>query len=256
MSDSANVVSDLFRLDGRMAMVTGASRGIGRACALGLATAGADVALVARDRATLDEVAGEVAALGRQALVFARDVTDSARIATDIAGLPRLDILVNNAGTNAPQAFLDVDGDTFDRLFQLNVRAAFFIAQAAARRMSTDGGGSIIHMSSQAAHTGLQDRTVYCASKAALEGLTRAMAVDLKGSGVRVNTVSPTFVRTEMTAAQLDRPAFRDYVDAHLLTGRLAEPSEVAAAVLYLASDAAGSTTGASLPVDGGWLAH
>lgn len=247
---------DRFRLDGRLALVTGASRGIGRACALGLAEAGADVAIVARDSNALADLARAIEALGRNVHVLERDVTDGEGMADDIAALPRLDVLVNNAGTNAPQPFLEVDGETFDRLFTLNVRAALFTAQAAARRMIASGGGSIIHMSSQAAHTGLRDRTVYCASKAALEGLTRAMAVDLAGTGVRVNTVAPTFVRTEMTAAQLDRPDFRAYVDAHILTGRLAEMEEVAAAVIYLASDAAASTTGTSIAVDGGWLAH
>lgn len=245
-----------FRLDNRLAVVTGASRGIGRACALALAEAGADVAVIARDTDALGAVAREIEQRGRRARVLARDVTDIEGIAADLADLPRLDVLVNNAGTNAPQPFLDVDSTTFDRLFAINVRAAFFIAQAAARRMTANGGGSIIQMSSQAGHTGLRDRTVYCATKFALEGMTRAMAVDLQGSGIRVNTVAPTFVHTEMTAAQLERSEFRDYVHAHILTGRLAEMNEVAAAVIYLASDAAASTTGTSIGVDGGWLAH
>jgi NAD(P)-dependent dehydrogenase (short-subunit alcohol dehydrogenase family) len=249
-------ILDRFRLDDRLAVVTGASKGIGRACALALAEAGADVALIARDTEGLKAVAHEIEQRGRRAHVLARDVTDTDGVAADLADLPRLDVLVNNAGTNSPQPFLEVDSETFDHLFAINVRAAFFIAQVVARRMKADGGGSIIQMSSQAGHTGLRDRTVYCATKFALEGMTRAMAVDLQGSGIRVNTVAPTFVHTEMTAAQLERSEFRNYVNAHILTGKLAEMNEVAAAVIYLASDAASSTTGTSIGVDGGWLAH
>jgi len=245
-----------YALTGRVAAVTGASRGIGRACAVALAQAGADVALFARDTATLENVAREIEARGQKAYVFARDVTNDMQIAADLNSLPQLDVLVNNAGTNAPQPFLDVDHETFDRLVTLNVRAAFFVAQAAARRMVDAGGGSIVNMSSQAGHVGLAKRTVYCTTKFALEGMTRAMCVDLAGTGVRVNTVAPTFVRTEMTEGQLDQPEFRAYVDTNVLAGRLAEVEEVAAAVLYLASDASAMTTGSSLLVDGGWLAH
>lgn len=247
---------DHFTLNGKVAAVTGASKGIGRGCAVALAEAGADVALFARDKAALAEVARDIESCGRTAYTFVRDVTHDTAVAADLASLPRLDILVNNAGTNAPQPFLEVDHETFDRVVALNLRASFFIAQAAARRMVAAGHGSIINMSSQAGHVGLVDRSVYCATKFALEGITKAMCVDLKNTGVRVNAVAPTFVSTDLTQAQLNRPDFREYVDSNILIGRLAKIEEVAAAVVYLASDIAGSTTGISLPVDGGWLAH
>lgn len=243
-------------LEGRWALVTGASQGLGRGCALALAAEGANVAVMARNRDKLEELAGEIQELGVQSQVLIRDVTDIDAVGADIAALPQLDVLVNNAGTNAPQSFLDVDPETFDRVVNLNVRAMFFVAQAAARRMVEQGRGSIVNMSSQAGHVGLKLRTVYCATKFAVEGMSKAMAVDLAGTGVRVNCVAPTFVRTEMTAAQLEKPEFRDYVDRNILLGRLAEVSDVAAAVVFLASERAGMVTGTSLPVDGGWLAH
>ncbi|MBK1696140.1 SDR family NAD(P)-dependent oxidoreductase [Rhodovibrio salinarum] len=243
-------------LAGRWALVTGASQGLGRGCALALADEGANVALMARNREKLEVLAGEIRDRGVEARVLVRDVSEIDAAAADIADLPHLDVLVNNAGTNAPQSFLDVDPETFDRVANLNLRAAFFVAQAAARRMVEQGRGSIVNMSSQAGHVGLKLRTVYCATKFAVEGMSKAMAVDLAGTGVRVNCVAPTFVRTEMTAAQLEQPEFRDYVDRNILLGRLAEVSEVAAAVVFLASDRAAMVTGTSLPVDGGWLAH
>lgn len=249
-------ILDRFKLNGRVAAVTGASKGLGRGCAIALAEAGADVALFARDEAALAEVAREIESRGRTAYPFVCDVTHDTAVAADLASLPHLDILVNNAGTNAPQPFLEVDHETFDRVVALNLRASFFIAQAAARLMVAAGYGSIINMSSQAGHVGLINRSVYCATKFALEGITKAMCVDLKNTGVRVNAVAPTFVSTDLTQSQLNRPDFRKYVDSNILIGRLAKIEEVAAAVVYLASDAAGSTTGISLPVDGGWLAH
>ena len=241
---------------GRVAAVTGASRGLGRACALRLAQAGADVALFARDAEALAAVAQDIRSMGRRAWCFPGDITHLDKIVENLGDLPSLDILVNNAGMNVPQPFLDVDHETFDAMMQLNVRSAFFIAQAAARIMVAKGKGSIVNMSSQAGHVGLIKRTVYCTTKFAIEGMTRAMCVDLAGTGVRVNTVAPTFVRTDLTAAQLEKPEFREYVESNILSGRLAEEGEVAAAVLFLASDDASMVNGISLPVDGGWLAH
>ncbi len=245
-----------FGLDGRLAVVTGASRGLGRGCAIALAEAGADVALVARPSADLDETASAIEALGRKAVPLPVDVRDTQAIAAAFAALDRIDIFVNNAGTNVPQPFLDVTEAAYDSVADLNLRAAFFAAQAAARRMVPQGAGAIVNMTSQAGHVGLPSRTVYCMTKAGLEGLTRAMALDLKGTGVRVNAVAPTFVETPMTRPFLADPTFRGHVDSMLLVDRLATPEDIGAAVVFLASDAAAMITGTSLLVDGGWTAH
>lgn len=177
-------------------------------------------------------------------------------MAAALASLPRLDILVNNAGTNRPQPFLEVEESVFDSVFDLNLKAAIFVAQSAARRMVGERGGSIINMTSQAGHVGLPSRTVYCATKFGLEGLTKSMALDLRGTGVRVNALAPTFVETPMTHPFLENEAFRAFVDAMLLTDRVATPEDIGSAAVFLASDAAAMITGTSLLVDGGWTAH
>jgi NAD(P)-dependent dehydrogenase (short-subunit alcohol dehydrogenase family) len=246
-----------FRLDGKLALVTGASRGIGRGCALGLAAAGADIAVLARHPADLESVAAELAALGAKPHVIACDVTATGAAAAALAALPRLDILVNNAGGNQPQSFLEVSEEVFDRLFALNVKSAFFMAQAAARRMREEGvRGSIVNMSSQAGHVALKDRTVYCATKHAMEGFSKAMAIELAPYGIRVNTVAPTFIETPMTRPFFAEGQFADYVNARIPLGRVGTVEDVVGAVLYLASPAAALVTGTSLRVDGGWTAQ
>jgi NAD(P)-dependent dehydrogenase (short-subunit alcohol dehydrogenase family) len=247
---------DRFSLKGRTALVTGAGRGIGRACALAIAQAGADVAVMSRSQDELESIAAEIRATGQRAHVLVADVCDRAGVEACIGELSRLDVLVNNAGTNVPQPFLDVDEETFDRVSAINIKAAFFTAQSAARRMVAQSGGVIINMSSQAGHVALPKRTVYCTTKFAIEGLTKAMAYDLRGTGVRVNTVAPTFVETPMTKPFLSDPAFKSYVDDNLLLTRLAGLDDIASAVLFLASDASAMMTGTSLVVDGGWTAH
>ena len=247
---------DSFRLDGKMALVTGAGRGIGRAVALALATAGAELVLVSRTRSQLDEVAREIAQGGGTARVVPFDVTDSAATSAAFAGLERLDILVNNAGLNRPQPFLEVDEATLDLLLVLNVRAAFLVAQAAARVMVAQGGGVIINMSSQMGHVGSErDRTVYVMTKHALEGLTKAVALELSPKGVRVVSIAPTFVETPLTQPFFDDPVFRKWVLDRIPLGRLGTVEEVAQAVVFLASPAAALVTGSSLLVDGGWTA-
>jgi len=242
-------------LDGLAVVVAGASRGIGAACATACAAAGArSVALLARDAAALDRVAADVAAHGATTHVRLCDVTSTASIARAFGALERVDVLVNSAGTNRPGPFLDVDEPTFDALFALNVRAAFFLAQAAARAM--DRGGTIVTISSQMGHVGAPDRTVYCATKHAVEGLTKAVAVELAGRAIRAVTVAPTFVRTALTAAQLDDPATGPALRAQIPCGRWATAEEVAAAVVFAASPASGSLTGTSLVLDGGWTAR
>jgi NAD(P)-dependent dehydrogenase (short-subunit alcohol dehydrogenase family) len=246
-----------FRLDGKTALVTGAGRGIGRATALALATAGAELILVSRTPSQLEEVAGEIAKRGGRARPLPLDVTDSAAVRDAFAGLGRLDILVNNAGLNRPQPFLEVDEATLDQLLGLNVRAAFLVAQAAARLMVANGGGGvIINMSSQMGHVGSDlNRTVYVMSKHAIEGLTKAMAVELAAKGVRVVSIAPTFITTPLTKPFFDDPVFRKWVLDRIPLGRLGTVEEVASAVVFLASPAAALVTGSSLLVDGGWTA-
>ena len=247
---------DSFRLDGKIALVTGAGRGIGRAVALALAAAGAELVLVSRSRSQLDEVAREIASAGGKARVVPCDVTDSAAVRDAFAGLARLNILVNNAGLNRPQPFLDVDEATLDLLLGLNVRAAFVVAQAAGLIMVRQNEGVIINMSSQMGHVGSElNRTVYVMTKHALEGLTKAMAVELAPKGVRVVSVAPTFVQTPLTKPFFDDPKTRKWILDRIPLGRAGTVEDVAQAVVFLASPAAGLVTGSSLLVDGGWTA-
>jgi NAD(P)-dependent dehydrogenase (short-subunit alcohol dehydrogenase family) len=245
-----------FRLDGKIALVTGAGRGLGRGIALALAAAGAEVLLTSRTPAELEAVAAEVRAVGGAACPLPFDVTDPVAVRDAFAGLARLDILVNNAGLNRPQAFLDVDEATLDRLLDLNVRALFRIAQAGARLMVGAGAGVIVNMSSQMGHVGSElNRTVYVMTKHAVEGLTKAMAVELAPKGVRVVSIAPTFIVTPLTRPFFDDPKFHKWVHDRIPLGRLGTVEEVAHAVVFLASPAAGLITGSSLLVDGGWTA-
>lgn len=245
------------RLDGLVAAVTGAGRGIGRGCALALAEAGADVAILSRSRAELEDAAREVEAAGRTAWPLVCDVTDARRVTEAVDSLERIDVLVNNAGANVPEPFLDVTEEHLDRVLALNVKGSFLVAQAVARRMVEDGrGGSVINVTSQMGHVGSPKRTVYCATKHALEGLTKAMAVELAPHQVRVNAVAPTFVETPMTRPFLEDEAFREDVLSRIPLGRLARVEDVAGAVVFLASPTAAMVTGTSLLVDGGWTAQ
>jgi NAD(P)-dependent dehydrogenase (short-subunit alcohol dehydrogenase family) len=248
---------DRYRLDGRIAVVTGASHGIGLACARRLAALGCQVTLVGRTAHTLGEAKGLLSAEGHQAKTAVCDVSDIEVFASLIGGLDKLDILVNNAGGNRPAPFLDVTPDDFDRLVDLNVRSVFFGSQAALRKMIQLGTrGSIINMSSQMGHVGLPNRTVYCLTKHAVEGLTKALALEAAPFGVRVNSVAPTFVRTQMTEGYFADEEFAEFVHSRIPLGRCATPEDVADAVSFLASDAAASVTGTSLRVDGGWTAQ
>ena len=245
-----------FRLDGKIALVTGAGRGIGRAIALALGQAGAELLLNSRTPSELQAVAAEIEAQGGRARPLPFDVTDSAAAQGAIAELPRLDILVNNAGVNRPQPFLEVDEATLDRMIALNVKAAFVVAQAAARHMVKAGAGVIINMSSQMGHVGTErQRTVYVMTKHAIEGLTKAMAVELAPKGVRVVSIAPTFVTTPLTRPFFEDPVFRQWVLDRIPLGRLGTVEEVAQAVVFLASPGAALVTGSSLLVDGGWTA-
>ncbi len=252
----AKSADSVFRLDGKTALVTGAGRGIGRSCAMALAAAGAELILVSRTASELDEVAREIACGGGKARPLPFDVTRSDVVRDAFAGLGRLDILVNNAGLNRPQPFLEVDEATLDLLLGLNVRAAFVVAQAAARLMVANRGGVIINVSSQMGHVGSDlNRTVYVMTKHAIEGLTKAMAVELAPKGVRVVSIAPTFVTTPLTKPFFEDPVFRNWVLDRIPLGRLGTVEEVASAVVFLASPAAALVTGSSLLVDGGWTA-
>ena len=240
-----------FRLDGRRALVNGAGRGIGLAIAAALAQAGAKVTLVAR---TAAEVEAAAAALGGEALVV--DATDIETFAVAIASRPAFQVFVNNAGTARHASFLDVTTADYDAVMALNLRGAFFAAQAVARAMVRDATqGSIINVSSQMGHVGGPDRSVYAASKAGLEGLTRVMAIDLGAHGIRVNTLCPTFTRTPLTEPFFDRPGFTEWALARIRLGRFAEVTDMMGPAVFLASDASAMVTGSALMVDGGWTA-
>jgi NAD(P)-dependent dehydrogenase (short-subunit alcohol dehydrogenase family) len=239
-------------LAGKRIVVTGAGRGIGRACAATCARLGAQVIAVARTAADLDSLAAESAG---KIEVWVNDVA-SDELAERIRGLDSLDGLINNAGTNRVGPMADQSAENLDAVLALNVRAVYRIAQAALSPMRRAGGGSIVNMSSQMGHVGSPGRTLYCMSKHAVEGLTRAMAVELAEEGIRVNSVAPTFVLTPLTEPMLENPEFAEWVMGMIPMKKLATPEDVANACVFLLSDLSASTTGTSLRVDGGWTAR
>ncbi|MGY6126027.1 SDR family NAD(P)-dependent oxidoreductase [Paraburkholderia strydomiana] len=247
-----------FSLDGLTALVTGAGRGIGAEIAIALSRNGANVIVLSRSGVELDGVVEQIREEGNVASRIVCDVTDPEAFSADLEQVPQLDILVNNAGTNFPEAFVDVTLDQLDAMLALNVRSMFTVAQACARKMIGNGekGGAIINMSSQMGHVGAARRSVYCMTKHAVEGLTKAMALELASHRIRVNTIAPTFVETPMTKSFFEKDGFRDWVMDRLPAGRLLPASDVAAAICYLASREASMVTGTSLRIDGGWTAQ
>ena len=245
-----------FRLDGRRALVTGAGRGIGLAAAAALAEAGAAVTLCARSRTEIEAAAQAIVEAGGAAEALVLDVADIEAVRAALAQRPAFDILVNNAGTNRPKPFGEVTLEDYDAVLDLNLKAAFFIAQAVANRMVETGTkGSIIHLTSQMGHVGGPRRTLYCASKWALEGLSKAMALDLAPHGTRVNTIAPTFIETPLTKPFFEDAAFLASVLSKIKLGRLGQVEDLMGAIVFLASDASALMTGSSLVVDGGWTA-
>jgi len=245
-----------FDLKGLSVLVTGAGRGLGRSAAKMIAASGAEVIGVSRTLEELESLRGEIIGDGGTCQIARLDVTDRADVRALIGSLRKLDGVINNAGWNNPQHALEVDDDSFDQMVDINLRAAFTVAQAVAKRFVADGvAGSIVNMSSQMGHVGGPLRSVYCMTKFGLEGMTKAMAVDLATHGIRVNTVAPTFVDTPLASQFLKDSAFHDFVIRSIPMGKLATQNQIAAACIYLLAPLASMTTGTSLVVDGGWTA-
>lgn len=248
--------SPSFRLDSRRAIVTGAGRGIGLAAATALARAGAAVTLVARTLTEIEAAAAELRAEGQLADAARLDVADVKAVTAFFAARPAFHVLVNNAGTNRVKSALEVTEEDYDAVLDLNLRSAFFVAQTCARRMVADGvKGALVHVGSQMGHVGGPRRTLYCASKWGLEGLNKALALDLAQHGIRSNTIAPTFIETPLTQPMLADDAFRQSVLDKIKLGRIGQVGDLMGAIVYLASDAAAMVTGTSLIIDGGWTA-
>lgn len=246
-----------FRLEGARALVTGASSGIGLACAAALAQSGAHVVMAARGADRLRDAVAAVIADGGKAKALVLDVANIPAMRTKVAETGPFDILVNSAGMARHGPALDTTPEDFDAVMNVNLRAAYFLAQAVAQRLIKAGRpGSIIQMSSQMGHVGGLDRGVYCASKHAVEGMTKAMAIEWGAHGIRVNTICPTFILTPLTQSTFDNPERRAWVEGKIKLGRVGKVEDVMGAVVYLASSASDLVTGSSLLVDGGWTAE
>lgn len=245
-----------FRLDGKRALVTGGGRGLGLAAAAALAQAGAAVTLAARSADQLEAACAAIRAQGGQADSLVLDVTDAAAVRREIGQRPPYQVLVNNAGMNRPKLLTETPDEDIDAVLALNVKASFYVAREVARGLQAARlPGSIINVSSQMGHVGSPRRALYCASKHAIEGMTKALAWELGASGIRVNTLCPTFIETTLTAPMFEDRQFRQFVLDRIALGRLGRIDEVMGPVLFLASDASSLMTGSALMLDGGWTA-
>jgi NAD(P)-dependent dehydrogenase (short-subunit alcohol dehydrogenase family) len=246
-----------FRLDGRRALVTGASSGIGLGAAAALAQAGAEVTLVARRARELQAVADAIRDAGGRTDALALDITDLAAMAAAVAARGPFDVLVNSAGLARHSPALDTRPEDYDAAMDLNLRAAFFLTREVARGLIAAGkSGSLINVSSQMGHVGGPDRAVYCATKHALEGMTKAMALEWARHGIRINTLCPTFIRTPLAEQTLAIPERRAWILSKIKLGRVGEIEDLMGPVVFLASDASALVTGTHLIVDGGWTAE
>jgi NAD(P)-dependent dehydrogenase (short-subunit alcohol dehydrogenase family) len=246
-----------FRLDGKRALVTGGTRGIGLGAAVALAEAGSAVTIAARSAGDIEAVVNQMAEAGFAAEGVALDITDTAAARTFIEDVEPFQVLVNSAGSGRHSSFGDITPANYQAVMDLNLTATLFVSQAVVQKLLAAGlPGSIIHVSSQMGHVGGPDRAVYAASKFAVEGLSKAMAIELGPHNIRVNTVCPTFIETELTAKNLSNPDFRAWVLSKIKLGRLGRVEDIMGPIVFLASDAAALVTGTSLLVDGGWTAE
>jgi NAD(P)-dependent dehydrogenase (short-subunit alcohol dehydrogenase family) len=245
-----------LRLDGKRALVAGGSRGIGLACSVALAEAGAHVIVAARGKAELDEAVAAIKAAGHSAEALALDIADLPATTAAFETIGKLDVFVNSAGIARHSQAFDTKPDDFDAVMGVNVRAAYFASVGAAKCMLAGGkGGSIMNISSQMGHVGGIDRGVYAASKHALEGMTKSMAIEWGPHNIRINTICPTFIRTALSAPTFNNPERKAWIMSKIKLTRVGEVEDIMGAVTFLASDAASLITGASLLIDGGWTA-
>ena len=245
-----------FRVDGQRALVTGGSRGIGYFAAIALAQAGAKVTIAARSRDTLDSAAKEFNKVGFECEILQLDVTDPHAVDESLGAREPFQILVNNAGMNRPKHLVDVKNEDIDAVFDLNIKAAFYVTRKVTQQLlAAKLPGSIINISSQMGLVGSPRRTLYCASKHALEGMTKALAWELGAADIRVNTICPTFIETDMTAPMFEDKTFRSWVIDKIALGRLGQPDEIMGSIVFLASPASSLITGSALVLDGGWTA-
>ena len=249
-----------FDFSGKIALVTGAGRGIGYHTALALAGYGADVAVCSRSVPELEGVARQIEGMGRQAMIRCADITRVDDIRSMVEAVcetfGRIDILVNNAGVNRPQDAVEVTEENWDLIMNTNLKGLFFCAQAVGRVMIAQKGGKIINISSDAGTVGLARRAAYCASKGGVNLLTKVLAIEWAGHNVYVNAVSPAFIETPLTEPMFRDPGFREYVLGNTPLGRVGKPQDVTGAVVFLASRASDYMTGHVMLVDGGWTAH
>lgn len=245
-----------MRLDGKTSLVTGAGRGIGLAAAHALAQAGAHVTLVARNAHDIEAASDEICKAGGRAVGFTLDVTDSQAVKAFVEQRGPFNILVNNAGTNRPSLITDMVDADYDAVMDLNVKATMFVTREVARGLIARGeSGSIITISSQMGHVGGPKRVLYCATKHAVEGMTKSLAWELGPHNIRANTLCPTFIETAMTKQMFSDKDFRRYVESRIALGRIGKLEDIMGSVVFLASDAASMVTGSALMVDGGWTA-
>lgn len=257
--DRSISIATSFRLDGKHALITGGGGGIGEGLALALSEAGATVTLVGRTESALRDVASDLESQGFEPRIAVCDITDANAIRKLIEAMPRLDILINNAGTNCPQPIQEVSDENLDLMMNLNVRAVFVASQAAIKKMLQAGSAEescVINITSQMGHVGSPNRSVYCMTKHAIEGLTKALAIELAPTGLRVNSIAPTFVDTPLIRKIVDTPEKYDFLVSKIPLGHMAAITDIVGAAVYLASPAARMVTGTCIRVDGGWTAQ